>query len=180
MEYSLYLYPEVEQALVRPINIEALSNFLQQNRFIAAIGRDNHWSPGAKIMDFITFVGCSPALQRGEIESLIRFHQRDHVFALGGTSIVALRYPGCKHLIQHGAELLARYPEHSNWQCPECGQQGEITAINWRQSAGFSNLFVEVTRIFPKEAVPSDKLLACLREQSGFQWQWFYSLSQAD
>ena len=180
MEYSLYLYPEIEPPLAQPINLEVLSTHLQQINFIASMRQNNSGSPGAKIMDFITFLGCSPALQRGEIESLIRFHQRDHIFALGGESIVALRYPGCKHLIQHATELLARYPEHTSWQCPECGRQGEMEAINWRQSAGFSTLFIEVTRIFPREAVPSDKLLVRLREQTGLQWRWFYSLSQAD
>ncbi len=129
-------------------------------------------------MDYITFLGCSPALQRGEIDSVIRLHSHQQAFALGGESVVAIRYPDCQHPIENAADIIRHFDQ--NWHCLQCDNQGSFGDINWRRSAAISCLFIEITRVFPKEAVPSDKLLDFLQQKTSSSWSWFYSQSQPD
>ena len=96
---------------------------------------------------------------------------------LGGESIETLRYPRCKHPIDHVQNLL-RNPADTTWACPQCGNQGIASEINWRKSAGFSDCFIEITSIFPKEAVPASNLISSLAEFSNSTWNWFYSTTQ--
>jgi ssDNA-binding Zn-finger/Zn-ribbon topoisomerase 1 len=97
--------------------------------------------------------------------------------ALGGRSIDSIRYPDCKHRIDNPAELLETYPQLARWTCPECGNQGLFGQINWRKSAGFAHYFIEVSNIFPKEAVPSPGILQSLKTCTRQDWSWFYSKS---
>ena len=174
MEYSLYLYPEglgngnrLAQSVVEG---------LQEIAVIAQADDPSTWMPGDKLMDYITFLGCSPAFQQGEIESVIRLHHRKKTFALGGTSVDTLRFPDCRHKIENALEIVENYP--APWQCPHCDNHGGFEQINWRRSAAASSLFIEISGIFPKEAVPADKLLTFLRQQTDSDWNWFYALSQ--
>lgn len=129
-------------------------------------------------MDYITFLGCSPALKLGELEPSITIHRFRHSTGLGGDSVTTIRYPGCKHPVEDTAARLSPNPEYNHWTCPVCGQQGKNSEINWRKTAGFSNLFIEVTHIFPNEAIPSDKLLCQLKTLTQLNWLWFYSRSR--
>jgi hypothetical protein len=172
LEYSLYLYALQAPALAA----EALLEKLEQIKFIAPGDSSRIYSPGANLMDYITFLGCSPALQRGEIESVIRLHRASSAFAMGGESVQTLRYPGCKHPIENVSEIICHFDQR--WHCPQCDNTGEFSSINWRKSAAISRLFIEITRVFPKEAVPSDKLLSFLQQTSATDWSWFYSRSQ--
>ena len=174
MEYSLYLYPETLGNGSRLA--QSVLEGLQEIGVIAKANDQSTWMPGEKLMDYITFLGCSPALQRGEIESVIRLHQREKIFALGGTSTDALRFPDCRHKIENAPEIVGNYP--APWQCPHCNNHGVFEQINWRRSAAASSLFIEISGVFPKEAVPADKLIAFLRQQTDIDWNWFYALSQ--
>ena len=172
MQYSLYLYA-LQPTLLSP---ESLLEKLELIKFIAPGDSTQPRLPGANLMDYITFLGCSPALQRGEIESVIRLHSAATAFAMGGESVQTLRYPGCKHPIENVDDIILQFDQR--WRCPQCDNTGEFCDINWRKSAAISHLFIEVTRVFPKEAVPSDKLLNFLRQASATGWSWFYSRSQ--
>ncbi|MBC8211515.1 MAG: hypothetical protein H8E21_10650 [Gammaproteobacteria bacterium] len=175
MRYSLFLYPHVtaESRIIKSELIDTLAelDFLQRSE------SSQQLSGGPQLMDFITFLGCSPALESAEIRSVILLHQFDQINALGGEAIDAIRYPGCKHLLRNSADLISDYPALTLWICPECGQQGAVEDINWRKSAGFSTLFIEISPIFPKEAIPSDRLLSVLNETTQSSWHWFYSKS---
>jgi hypothetical protein len=46
-----------------------------------------------------------------------------------------------------------------------------------RKTGGFSKLFIEITNIFPKEALPNDQLLMRLASLTLSEWSWFYSKS---
>jgi hypothetical protein len=105
-------------------------------------------------------------------------HAFERVCGLGGESIQAIRFPGCKHPISDPATLLSDHAPDDHWQCPDCGQQGAMHSINWRKTAGFAKIFIEVTPVFPGEAIPSDKLLNLLHSFTGSSWNWFYSKSR--
>jgi len=78
-----------------------------------------------------------------------------------------------------------------NFRCPSCQQNQEINVAemtctvchhqfdsakqNWRQKAGYSQLFIEVMGIFESEAIPADKLLKGLENLTGIKWLYFYA-----
>jgi hypothetical protein len=128
-------------------------------------------------MEYINFLGCSPSLSSGEIESSLYLHGFKFLTGLGGESIETLRYPVCKHPVDNPAHLLASISSKLDWTCPECGNQGKIEGINWRKSAGISCFFIEISHIFPKEAIPNDSLLQKLNQCTDSRWSWFYSRS---
>lgn len=45
---------------------------------------------------------------------------------------------------------------------------------NWRKSAGFARFFIEITEIYPKEAIPQPGLLSALETMSDERWKYFY------
>ena len=175
MNYSLYLHPlsSSDGALL----VTRLWQKLQQLGIAGENLGPDHYQAGSSLMEYVTYLGCSPSLRSGEIESTLRIHGFDQPTAMGGESVDAIRYPGCKHRLTDAADLLRAFPAEKMWQCPECGNQGTLEQINWRKSAGFAQLFLEISAIFPKEAIPSDRLLSVLHELSGVDWVWFYSRS---
>ena len=168
MSYSLFLYPDAGSSC--SIKKPELENFLIQHQFCASIENQENavtLTGGRQLMDYITFLGCSPALESGGTASTISLHAFERVCGLGGESIQTIRFPGCKHPISDPATLLSDHSPDDHWQCPDCGQQGTMHSINWRKTAGFAKIFIEVTPIFPGEAIPSDKLLNLLHSISG-------------
>ncbi len=169
MGFSLFLHPgDVGATVDRPRLIKELeaAGFLQTEPLSAAI------RPGPRLMEYITYLGCSPALSSGGVEAAVRLHHYDRPVWIGGEAIDRLRFPGCGHAIASGAALIE---QGDSWQCPECGNHGDLASVGWRRSAARARLFIEISPIFPREAVPSDALLERLRQASGSAWQWFYS-----
>lgn len=180
MVYSLYLYPHLSQegAVALSLKKSAIIKSLTDNLIIECQESTlNRYSAGKGLMEFITFLGCSPSLSDGEIEPEIKIHVYDQITGVGGDSVNTLRFPACKHLIKEPATLLQQSINHPYWQCPECSNEGHIEQINWRKSAAFSSLFIEITPIFPKEAIPTDALFSLLNISSQLEWGWFYSKS---
>lgn len=173
MSFSLFLYAEYSTDL--DLSKAQLTDYLEKISFISCPTDSVTLPVGRKLMDYITFLGCSPALQRGEIESSITIHYFNQLTGLGGKSITTIRYPGCKHPVHEPERLIRSYPKEESWKCPVCGIEGKTDQIQWRKSAGFSTVFIEISQIFPKEAIPSDKLLNALTEFTDHHWQWFYS-----
>ena len=179
MTYSLFLYAE-STTTAPSYSAAELIDYLTELEFISSSVDSTNLQPGNKLMDFITFLGCSPSLKVGEVESTIRIHYFKQITGLGGEAIETIRYPTCKHPVDDPVLLLKSFPETSNWQCPVCGLEHKTNTINWRKSAGFSHVFIEVSQIFPKEAVPSDKLLGALQTFTNINWKWFYSKASPD
>ena len=175
MRYSLYLYPVSPKA-----SDESARSLRQKLKELEIAGKmldKDHYAAGPRLMEYITYLGCSPSLSSGDIESSLRIHVFDRITALGGLSVEVVRYPRCKHPVADVPALLSSYSSQANWQCPECGHQGSFEQINWRKSAGFSSLFLEISAIFPKEAIPGDNFLNELHQLSDCNWSWFYSRS---
>ena len=175
MAFSLYLFPSESEAT--PTTSSDLRDHLSDIDLVRKNGNLDILPPGERLMEYINFLGCSPTLQSGQLECQVRIHVYNKVTALGGESVESLRYPECRHIITDPQRLLHRAFSQPNWVCSECGNSGNIKEINWRKSAGFSRLFIEISSIFPKEALPNDKLLALLHQFNQTSWSWFYSKS---
>jgi len=171
MSHSLYLHPADPQA---EIDVDRLTGRLQTAGFLEL--KDHAPAcPGPRLMEYITYLGCSPALSSGGVEAGLGLHRFDEPRWLGGDAFDRLRFPGCGHGITDGAALLQGSGE---WRCPDCGNSGRLEDIAWRRSAAQARLFIEIAPVFPREAVPADALLQLLGNASGTDWRWFYSRSR--
>ena len=173
MSYSLFLYPHLEH---HEFEVGQLLRLLSDIELIAETAQTDRYRLGARLMEQITFLGCSPALRVGEIECRIILHHFDQITGLGGDSIETIHFPRCKHPITTAPALLSAGPA-DRWACDQCDNRGEIAEINWRKSAAFSDWFIEISSIFPKEAIPSADFIDQLGQLSRSDWSWFYSKS---
>ena len=65
-------------------------------------------------------------------------------------------------------------PQRLDWSCMTCGYTGQLTDLNFRKSAGFGKIFIEIRGIHPSEAIPGEALLASLQTLTGCQWNTLY------
>jgi hypothetical protein len=174
MSYSLYLYPT--GPVTTPLSKRQVAEWLYRLQLISA--QDSPPCPATeRLMEYVNYLGCSPIVAAGELHASILIHYFDQAIGLGGESVITLRFPGCGHPIDEPAPLLQGKDQHAQWTCPTCGEHGELGDINWRKSAAFARCFIEITGIFPKEALPNDPFLDALARFSGGEWAWFYSKS---
>lgn len=181
MNYSLYLHPSInlkEDINSASTDITKLIQMLISKQVVQSQQTSSlTFSTDVSLMEFVTYLGCSPIQGSEHSNSLLHIHSFPQVTGLGGESIVTLRYPSCKHEIKNATQLIKAYPDNTFWQCPECSNSGQIHQINWRKSAGFADFFIEITSIFPKEAVPNDAFLNLLKPCNHKDWTWFYAKS---
>ncbi len=180
---SLYLHPE--QATFNISNLAALTNTLQTIGLISQpINKKNakhDYFTGNKYLNYIAYLGCAPSIQfaashdNNAADSInfchIRIHQ--HKTAQLIVSRIQPSTPLCPH---------CKKPA-TNWQhtktattltCKQCDTSANIEQFNWRRMAGYAQLFVEITDIFPKEAIPQQTLLDELKKITHVNWRYFY------
>jgi len=176
---SLYLYPE----RITPAN-ETLADIialLHQIGFIIKKLDDEHqqqrYSTGDKYLDYIAYMGCSPAIDfetgtNKENFCSIKVHQYQNAQLIH--SKIQLKPPqcsSCNKIIKNWQQNKTR----TTLYCENCNSTVNIESINWRKMAGFSQLFIAITDIFPKEALPQPLLLEKLKALSKTEWRYFYS-----
>ncbi len=183
-ENILVLSPKLFSDL--PADPTQLIATLQAAQFLGdsiEVAGENHYRPGEEFMMLVTFLGCSPMIATGEMDS--GGEQYCHIAIEGpldtprymvGDNIKIPRCPKCGHrydewqVLLDGWQLKPEEPIH----CPACGEDSAVTALRWRKCAGFGRFFIKVWGIFESEAVPSPNLLALLKQCSGLEWQHFY------
>lgn len=176
---SLFLSPASPYDAVHLDPLEQTLGSLSVCGPVRHAGKDCRVYPaGEGFARHVVFAGCSPHL---------RFEPRDekdlhycHValhgpFAqprvLTGSNTVKPRCPHCRARIADWNLFLG----DEELPCPGCGQKLTAHSLDWRQHAAVGRCFVEMRNVFPGEASPSDRLLAALKEISGFTWRYAWS-----
>lgn len=142
-----------------------------------------HYRPGTRFLQLLTFLGCSPVVALGEPGltgnefchlQLDGPYQEPHF--IGGNNVKAPRCPGCGFRVENWVVLVQQWQARpaQRWHCPLCGMEYAVPQLRWRQCAGFGRVALRIWGIFEGEAVPSEELLTALRKASGFEWQYFY------
>lgn len=182
----LILYPQGLQTHVTP---QALVNCLRKCQLISApfeFEGHVHYLAGDKFIDHISFLGCSPFIQleppelEGSEFCHVTLQFNDDVKFLGGENVRAPSCPACKardeQVLQTTAnnELSATTP----WRCPQCGVEHLLHQLNWRQTAAFSRLSVEVWGVHEGEAVPNNGLMNALAAVTDGPWAYFYQITK--
>ena len=169
-----------------PDSSEQLIASLVQEGFLGKpfeVNDEQHYMPGEEFMMLMTFLGCSPMIVTGELES--GGEQYCHIAIEGsfdtprymvGDNIKIPRCPKCGHRYDEWQTLLEGWQQQPDetTSCPECGEQSAITSLRWRKCTGFGRFFIKVWGIFESEAVPSPNLLVLLQRCSGVEWHHFY------
>lgn len=161
-----------------PENSESFIRQLQSTGLMAEAipGSEQSYLAGDKFLELIAFMGCSPNINFSPDDAADSFcfirlrTTADAISALTGKHTHAPRCPHCNKPEKNWREKLSS----DALQCASCGRTSAPWLFNWRKSAGFARLFIEITDIYPKEAIPQDALLSALESISNSSWKYFY------
>ena len=156
------------------------------------LGNGMIYPVGEHFLQLVTFLGCSPRIDldppatAAELEAASRDGGFCHV-SLPGTDrglqfrvderAPAPRCPRCRQPVAEWRRLIRVWREQpgaTGWTCTGCGYRGRLIDLNFRKSAGFGRVFLEIRGIHPGEAVAGENLLASLRALAGCEWRTLY------
>jgi hypothetical protein len=138
---------------------------------------DNNYFIGDRFLEYIAYMGCSPAIQFEASENKSEFcHVKIHHYESAKLifSQQHSRAPLCPNCNKAVTNWHANKTE-SQIFCKQCNTTSHIDAFNWRKMAGYAQIFIEITDVFPKEAIPQQLLLNKLNEFFDVKWQYFYA-----
>jgi hypothetical protein len=136
-----------------------------------------HYSVGEKFLDYIAYMGCSPAIQFDTTEDQDNFchikihHHESPQLIYSKKQFSAPICPACKKPVKNWQQNISE----AAIRCDHCQTVSDIETFNWRRMAGYAQLFIEITDIFPKEAVPQQILMDRLSSITDTGWLYFYS-----
>lgn len=174
-QHSLYLYPidtqfqiETKKLIENLSSIDFIGSNIQETKADYLVGN--------RFFDYITFLGCAPSLQFTATDNsdkfcFIRIIDYDNK-KLIRTKLQARdpACPNCKKTITkwNGIDI------SSLLKCPHCHETSYPEEFNWKKTAGIARFFIEITDIFPKEAIPQPSFLEKLSNITNSKWQYFY------
>jgi len=176
---SLYLYPE--QHNFTPNDILSFISALQDINFISQPINikvsDYRFFTGNSFLDYIAYMGCAPAIQFEAGKNNSKFchvnilHFDSAKLMHSQTQARAPHCPNCQKPVKNWTGNKTQ----SQIMCDQCNTMSNFEEYNWRKMAGYARLFIEITDIFPKEAIPQQLLLDKLANISDTNWLYFYN-----
>ena len=185
---SLFLCPQQHDFSIK--DKDSFINDLQAVKLIAASFNmpgietpetESSFYSGEKFLDYIAYMGCSPAIEFAPGKTAddnsnfchITIHHFDasKLIHNPGPQRQAPHCPACKKPVKNWQASTTG----SQIRCPSCDNTANIEDYNWRKAAGYAQLFIEITDIFPKEAIPQQLLLDKLSHITDTGWRYFYS-----
>ncbi len=175
---SLFLHPAKHR--IAPEDIPQLISALKEIGFISNNIKgqsQNNFFTGKHFLNYIAYMGCAPAIQFAVSENnenfcYIQIHQYETAELI--YSKVQSRAPHCPHC-KKPVKDWQQHKSGSIISCNQCNTSSDIEDYNWHKMAGYSQLFIEITDVFPKEAIPQQTLLDELAGITDTAWQFFYS-----
>ncbi len=132
------------------------------------------FSTGPEYLNLITYLGCSPHIALGENEGATTIRLGgifDAPQFVRGENLKLPRCPRCRKVLEN-AEI-SDSPDVSLY-CKCCGYGSSIHDFDWRHSAAFGRIFIEISNVFESEAVPGEELAGCLNQATGEVWDYSY------
>jgi len=172
--HRLLIYPKPGE-----LNISDIKSLIEPLREIGFIGgeiegrQQADFFAGDRLIDLVTFLGCSPAIalspEDGDNYCYVRLHPiaRTYNFYYGKNT----KEPLCRR---------CRQPQ-TNWlnvcaddYCAQCTLSERAESLVWKKSGALARTAIEVMNVYPHEAVPTAALLERLNQYAGSQWQHVY------
>ncbi|NOR41795.1 MAG: hypothetical protein GQ572_00555 [Gammaproteobacteria bacterium] len=158
------------------------SQFISQLEEIGLIAKEisnqnDAFFTGKRYFDHISYMGCSPTVQFEPGEASNSFcHVKIHYYdrAKLVVSQIQARAPHCPNCSKPVKDWTSDTTEETI-NCKLCNTTSDIGEFNWRKMAGYARVFIEITDIFPKEAIPQQTLLDELNQICTTEWSYFYS-----
>ena len=166
-----------------PPDDESLEQLLQSIQFIGEpFNGDMQFFTGERFLDLIALMGCSPGIKLEPDDDQAFCYIRlipgtESIEFHGGDRTHAPRCPQCRSVVTDWESKISCWQESgagAAWSCEACGHEAAPWDYNWRKSAGFGRCFIEISNIFPKEAIPQQQLLDALNSHYGVSWHYFY------
>ena len=162
--------------------IEDTKQFITALEHIGLIAKpidkqENSFYTGERYLDYIAYMGCAPTIQFEASETNsefchIRIHQHQtSQLIVSKMQARAPHCPGCDKPVKDWQDNLS----DETIRCSACKTTSSIAAYHWRKMGGYARVFIEITDIYPKEAIPQQLLLDKLTGISKVDWQYFYS-----
>lgn len=175
-EPSLMIHP-VEPDWAPP-DIDIVIDCLLQTQLIAGSlnNMEKSYFAGEKFVDLITFIGCSPNINLMPDDSSTAFSfirlttTPDTTTVLTSQHTMSPHCPACNKAEKQWRNKMAM----TGLECSSCGLSSLPWLYNWRKSAGFCRFYIQITEIYPREAIPQQHLLDQLSTRLGINWQYFY------
>lgn len=174
-ESFLILYPG--NSAWSPIDIDGIVNALKTIGFLGKARQDGAYEAGEHYLSLVTYLGCSPQIMLGDCDGAtsIRIEGFAETRCLHGTNSKPPRCPRCRR-------TLAAIEPCQEWdrliRCENCGYEARAQALDWRRTAAFGKVFIEISNVFESEAVPGDDLTGCLQQATGEAWDYAYVSKQ--
>ena len=177
----LILVPTAAEPL---LDTAGLVTTLTEGGFIGAPlpGPGQGYLVGERFLSLITFAGCSVRIELlppGDGSPFCHVildgpHKTPRL--LSGRNTRPPRCPACKAPSKDWRKHMEQWNQCASPQltCAQCGAEAGIGHWNWRENAGFGDLFLRVEEVFPGEAVPTPALMDLLEQASGTGWRHFY------
>ncbi len=149
-------------------SLSGLQHALEHIGFMGEARQPGEFLTGAEYLNLVTYLGCSPQISLGEAEVATRIylHEPDATPRLNAGA--NLKPPRCKTCRQTIELAEARLQLQT---CPHCRQP---LKPDWRRSAAFGRVFIEISNVYESEAVPGEALLECLHAATGVTWDYCY------
>ena len=177
----LILYP-VDPLL--ELALQPLLKLLQQQSIIAQplpadLEREGY-QVGEGFFDAFLFLGCSPS-----VELTPSIHHPEQPFCylqlestpycelITGSNLKAA-CPSCKKRLEVPPVVKQDKRKELLIYCGHCGCDSKDLSVAWRKTAALSSTRISLWNIFEGEAIPSDRLLDQLQQQSGLLWRYSY------
>lgn len=149
-------------------SLSGLRHVLEQTGFIGEARQPGEFLVGTEYLSLVTYLGCSPQISLGEAEIATRIYLREPDAAPRLNAGANLKPPRCKTCRQTIPLAVARLQLQT---CPHCSRP---LKLDWRRSAAFGRVFIEISNVYESEAIPSEALLECLHEATGVTWDYYY------
>ena len=133
---------------------------------------------GDNFLELISFLGCSPNINLTPQDNpgkfcFVRLISNPKITALTSKHSHAPHCPHCKKPEKNWSDNMSAI----ELTCSSCGRIAPPWHYNWRKSAGFGRFFIEITEIYPREAIPQAALLTTLEQLHNTTWSYFYLYS---
>ncbi len=186
MQSRLILFPDNPFLQIHP---EQIAVFLTEMGLFGDLLDSAEFAPfsfqsGEKLLDFFSFLGCSPSIQfepSAEKSSFCFFQIEtdQNPQWIAGKNLKA-RCPACKKIL-HDAKLVAgsedsKHAENVELLCEKCGAKTPINQISLRKTAVIAATRISLWDVYEGEVVPADSLLNQLQKQTGIAWKYSYVL----
>ena len=170
--HFLILFPR--NPLWAPKDLAAISQALHAIGLTGEPREPLLFSAGPEYLGLVTYLGCSPQISLGENEGattirLSGIYPLPHFLA--GKNLKRPRCPQCQKTLA-GQSFSGDFGEPLC--CDHCGYTGQAHAFDWRRSAAFGRVFVQISNVFESEAVPGEALSDCLLKATGEEWEYCY------